>query len=162
MDLRMELRYPATPDAVGAMLGDRAFHARVAEGTGALSYDVETAPTADGGLHVRLFRRMPPVVPDFVRRFVGDSLDVTETNDWEPPAPDGSRTGRIAVDIDRTPLQMRGTTALSVDGDGTLHVIAVTLKASVPFIGAKIEESAAGAVRLGARKQEEVAREWLG
>jgi Protein of unknown function (DUF2505) len=101
------------------------------------------------------------MVPDFVRSFVGDSLDVRETIAWGAPAADGSRSGSAAVEIAKAPVQMRGTTSLVPDGAGSLQVLDCSVKASVPFIGGKIEKAAGDAVTMGARQQEKAAARWL-
>lgn len=160
MDLRVDLRYAADPVTVMAMLAEEEFQSRVAVATGALSHEATT--TVDGEtVSTRLRRVLPPMVPDYARRFVGDTLDVEQTIDWAPARPDGSRAGRVTVVIARVPVQMQGSTLLAPHAQGSRQVVDCQVRASVPFIGGKIERAAADAVRAAARKQEEVAADWL-
>ncbi len=160
MDLRIDLHYPAGPEEVLAMLSDEAFLGRVATATGSLSHEASARIDGDR-VSTRLHRVLPPRVPDYVRRFVGDTLDVIETIEWAAALPDSSRTGRLEVVIAKAPVHMHGSTTLARNAAATRQVIEFEVRANLPFIGGKIERSAADAVRAAARKQEQVGAEWL-
>jgi uncharacterized protein YndB with AHSA1/START domain len=162
MDVRTELRYAAEPKVVFAMITDEAFLARKSVATGALSHDVSSTPTSDGGVTVRVDRVLPAVVPDFVRKFVGETLRVVQVDTWGPEQPDGSRAGTFDVEISGAPGTMRGTLALQSDGRaGTVQRFDGDVRISVPFVGGKIEKSATEAVLAAVAKEGEVGRSWL-
>jgi hypothetical protein len=143
------------------MLVDEAFLRRRAEASHALSHHIDvTHSGANATSEVR--QSLPADVPDIFRKLVGDSVDLTEVIEWEPPAPDRSRTGRLAVDIAKVPVTLRGSIQLSMDGPGTLQVVDAELKAAVPLIGRKIEEAALPAVIAGIDGMEQLGAEWLG
>jgi uncharacterized protein YndB with AHSA1/START domain len=161
MDLHRETRYDAAPSAVYAMLTDEVFLTRWVSSGAALSYSVTVTPTPAGGAHTRTQQSLPARVPDFMRKLVGESIDLDQTIDWGPQGADGSRVGQIAIDVAKAPVAMRGTMSLVPDGSGTQQVVDVQIKASVPLIGRKIEEAAAPAVTMALDSQERLGREWL-
>jgi hypothetical protein len=116
MDLRTDLRYDADPVTVFAMLTDEAFLARKAHATGAVRH--RASVTRDGDrVTVRLLRVMPPEVPDFVRRLVGETIDLDQVDIWEPAARDGSRTGSIRIVMAGAPVTLTG--GMSLVGAGS-------------------------------------------
>jgi uncharacterized protein YndB with AHSA1/START domain len=160
MHVRTELTYDAPPDQVFAMLTDDEFVARKARATGALSYVVDI--TDDGHrVTVELRRVMPPKVPDYVRRLVGDTVDVDQIDVWEP-AQDGTRKGTFTARISGAPVSMSGTLSLEpAPGGHAVEVLDAHVNASIPFLGGKVEKAVAEAVMLAARKEAEVGRGWL-
>ncbi|REF37573.1 uncharacterized protein DUF2505 [Thermasporomyces composti] len=160
MDLHRETRYPADPTAVYAMLTDEDFLRRRAQAAHALRHDVKVEPTG-GGHRTRLHQFLPAEVPDFVRKLVGDEIELTEVIAWEAAEPDGSRRAEVRVDVASAPVTLRGTIRLVPDSAGTRQILDAELKASVPLIGKKIEEAAAPAVAAGLTGMEELGRQWL-
>jgi len=163
MRLTAEIRYPgSTPDAVFAMLTDRAFQERKCAATGSLAYEVEIRPAAHGGALISTHRTLPAdAVPEFVRRFVGGTVRVAEHSDWAAIDGDGVRSGTVVVEIVGAPVQLTGSLWLGLDGGGTLHEVSGELKASVPLIGGKIEKAAEPAIRGAIRVEERTGRAWL-
>ncbi len=160
MDLRTEQRYDADPSAVFAMLSDEAFLALKAQATGALRH--EGSVTRDGDrVTVRLLRVMPPDVPDFVRRFVGDTIDLDQTDVWEPAAADGSRVGSIRITMGGAPVQLTGDMRLTPTATGSQASIDAEIKAAVPLFGGKIEKAVHDALLQAVGIEENVGRDWL-
>lgn len=160
MDLRTQLHYPASPDRVFAMISDETFVARKAAATGALSHEADVAHD-DGRVTVHLRRVMPPHVPDFVRKLVGDTIDLEQVDVWEPAAPDGTRHGTFSVKIAGAPVSVNGTLLLAPEDGGTVETVEAAVKAAIPFVGGKVEQSVRDAVLMAARKEGEVGRDWL-
>lgn len=162
MQVSAQITYPADPQAVFAMLTDEAFLTKVCESTGAVRHEVGV-DLHGGGATVTTRRDLPTdQVPDFVRRFVGDTLTVVRVDQWGPAAPDGSRSGTLTVDIAGAPVRLTGTLTLTVQDHGTFEDVEGELKASVPFIGGKVEQAAEPAIRSGLRKEEQLGHAWLG
>ncbi len=161
MDIDAQMQYAAPPDRVMAVLSDPAFQEEKCVETGALSYDVSvTTPGERVVLDTR--RRMPmDSVPDFARSFLGGRLEVHETQDWGPAAADGSRDGRLTVEIPGAPIRLSGTLAMRPTATGTTVTIDSVLKASIPLFGGKAEQAAAGPIRAAVAKEEQLAGEWL-
>jgi uncharacterized protein YndB with AHSA1/START domain len=160
MDLRSEQRYDADPSTVFAMLTDEDFLARKAEATGALRHEGSVVRDGDR-VTVRLLRVMPPELPDFVRRFVGDSIDLDQTDTWEPASADGSRIGSIRIMMSGAPVQLTGSMRLAPTATGSQTNIDAQIKAAVPLFGSKIEKAVYDALLQAVAIEETVGREWL-
>jgi hypothetical protein len=163
-----DIRYPAAPDRVYEMLIDPAFQEKVCLATGALDHSVDVEPAraadgADGGATITTTRKLPAEgLPDFVRTFVGETLDVMRVDHWGPKDPDGSRRGTIVVEIHGTPVRLTGTITMRAAGEGTVEDVEGDLKAAVPLLGGKIERAAEPAIRAAVSKEQEIGGEWLG
>jgi hypothetical protein len=160
MDLRTELHFDADPATVFAMLTDEEYIGRKVRAANAIRHEASVARDGDQ-VTIRLLRVMPPDVPDFVRRFIGDTIDLQQTDVWGPAAPDGSRTGTISIDMAGAPVALRGTLRLGPDGTGSVTSVDGRIKASVPFVGGKIEQAVYDGLMVAAKREEEVGREWL-
>jgi hypothetical protein len=161
MDLRTEQRYDADPATVFAMLTDVTFLALKAQATGALRHQGSVDWDGDR-VTVRLLRMMPPDVPDLVRRFVGDTIDLDQTETWGPAAADGSRTGSIRITMGGAPVQLTGDMWLTPTGTGgSLTSIDAQIKAAIPLFGGKIEKALHDALLQAVRIEENAGREWL-
>lgn len=163
MDFDATIRLPARVDEVAAMLADPVYVDGKAAAMGALEHEADVSTLPDGTLTVRLRRVMPAVVPEFVRRFVGETITVVETDHWYPEQPDGTRRGELTVQIERAPVSVHGTMRLVPDDDGTGSVQSAhaTIRAKVPLVGRQIEEAIVQVLDMAARKEEEVAIAWL-
>ncbi|WP_129667413.1 DUF2505 domain-containing protein [Phytoactinopolyspora endophytica] len=160
MELHSELRFDADPYAVFGMLTDEAFIAKKAIAAKALRHQSSVSWDGDR-VTVELVRIMPPDVPDFVRRFVGETIDIKQTDVWEPAAPDGSRTGTITLEMVGMPVTCGGTMRLAAAGASTTLTISGTIKAAVPLFGGKIEEAVHQGLTEAAKIEEQVGRAWL-
>ncbi len=82
-------------------------------------------------------------IPDLLRRFVGATVTIRETQTWQAPAADGSRHGSIAFEVAGAPARMTGDVALTAEGEtGSRMSIDGELVAKVPLLGRKIEQAA--------------------
>jgi hypothetical protein len=162
MDLSAEISYPgATPDEAFALVVDPKFRSAVCEATMALGYDVGIDETEGGGASVRVDRTMPAQVPDFVKKLVGETLDIRQTEDWSAPDAEGRRTADILVEVLGQPAKMTGTVVLEPTPDGCREFISGQVKVSIPFLGGKIEPEVAKAIVTGIKVQQKTGREWL-
>ncbi len=160
MQFTAEIRYSAAPDAVFAMLLDPVFQNRVSAATGALDQSVDIEP-AGGGATITTTRKLPADdLPDFVRRFVGETLEVMRVDHWGP-ASDGRRDGTVVVEITGAPVRLTGTITLAAQDGGTVEQLAGELKASLPLVGGKVEKAAEPAMRAAIAKEQEVGDAWL-
>jgi Protein of unknown function (DUF2505) len=161
VDIDADMHYAAAPDRAFAVLANPAFQDEKCVQTGALAHEVSI--TTPGDRTVIDTRRSMPMdsLPDFARSFLGGRLEVHETQDWGPAGGDGSRNGRLTVEISGTPMRLGGTLALRPTADGSTVTIRSQLKANLPFIGGKAEEAAAGPIRAAIAKEEQLGGEWL-
>lgn len=161
MQVTAQIPYPAPPEAVFTMLTDEAFLRQVCEATGSL--ETEVAVEQSGGGATITTRRVLPTndIPDFVKRFVGETLTVVRVDSWQPAGADRSRSGTLVVDIAGAPVRLTGTLALRPDAGGAVEVVDGDLKASVPMFGGQVEKAAEPAVRAGLRTEERLGQTWL-
>ncbi|MPZ62412.1 MAG: DUF2505 family protein [Propionibacteriales bacterium] len=160
MDLRRELEYDSAPADVFAMLCDEAFRSKVCEATLAIEYDVAIT-SREQGADVRIRRVMPANVPDMARRFVGDTLEIVQTEEWGAASADGTRTARLRMEMPGKPGNVTGTITLGPHGQGSREVIDAVVKVSVPLVGGKLEEQVVRGIKAGIREEGKVGQAWL-
>jgi Protein of unknown function (DUF2505) len=160
MDLRTQLRFDTDPVTVFAMFTDEAYLARKAGATGAVRHEASVTRLGDH-VTVRLLRVMPPDVPDFLRGFVGETIDLDQIDVWQPASSDGSRTGSIRIEMGGAPVQLTGGMTLVGTAAATAATIDARVKASIPLVGGRIEKAVHDAVVHAARIEEQVGRAWL-
>lgn len=160
MDVHSELRFDADPARVFAMLTDETYVERKTLAANALRATASVKRDGENTT-IHLTRVMPPDVPDFVRRFVGETIDITQVDVWGPAATDGSRDGTIQLDMVGAPVTCTGRMRLAPNGAGTTVTIEGTLKASVPLFGGKIEQAVLEGLTEAAKIEEKVGRAWL-
>jgi hypothetical protein len=155
MRLREAIEYAAPPDAVVAMLTDHAFRVRVCERTHALDHAV-TIDVTGRVTTVRVWRSMPANVPGFVRRLVGDRLEIEQVEQWHAPV-----RADLTVRIVDKPASLEGHVALEPTTAGTRQVVEGRVNVRVPFIGGDIAKEIARAIRAALAVEAETGREYL-
>jgi len=155
--LTSRLTFAADPAGAFALVTDPGYVDEVAVATGGQDVEVTVTPTDDGGATVVSVRSLPADVPSYARALVGDSVRLTETRVIGPAAADGSREGTVSVSFAGAPVTMEGTLALHGDAGASAVDVAMSIKASVPFVGGKIEKFCAEQIERALAKEEEVA-----
>lgn len=144
MKLSETMTLPLSPADAARMYADQAYAdlRRSTLGAREATSSVEGDPA--GSFTTTTVLTMPTDrVPEMVRRFVGQSVEVREVQAWQAPEPDGSRRGTIRFDVVGAPASMTGTTTLVPAGEGSSRVsIDGELVAKVPLLGRKIEQAA--------------------
>src|SRR3954453_17569886 len=144
------------------MLTDAAFQERKCTATGALESEVEIERFPDGGATIRTRRTMPTdQIPDFVRSFVGQTIDVVQVDDFGAPDVDGRREGNVIVEIKGAPVRFAGSLALGPSPAGTLETVDGDIKASVPLVGGRLERPLEPALRSAIRVEQREGTAWL-
>lgn len=162
MHLTETLHLPVSaPDAV-RMYADPGYAQLRRRELEAQEADSRISGSPEGAFTATTTLRMPTEqVPDIVRRFVGQSVQVRETQEWSAPEADGSRRGTIRVEVIGAPATMTGRTRLVPAGDGASRLeIDGDLVAKVPLIGRKIEQTAVPYIGQVLRREERSAAAW--
>lgn len=128
--------------------------------SGALSWEVTITEKA-GRTVIQVDRVMPPNVPDFVKKFLGDSISVRQVEEWGAPDADGARTADVKVTIKGQPASMVGTAVLKPAGSGSVEVVDGEVKVNVPFIGKKIEPEIVKVIAAALKIEQRVGEEWV-
>lgn len=155
--LSAHLALPDDPETAFALLTDPGYVEEVATATGGHDVSVTVTPGDDGGATVVSARSLPANLPSYAKAFVGDTISLTETRVYGPAAADGSRDGTFDVDFGSTPITISGTLRLQPEGEVSGLAIEVDIKASVPFVGGKVEGVASGWIEKFVAKEEKVA-----
>jgi hypothetical protein len=155
--LSVRLDLPAGPDSAHALLTDPDYVRAVGEGTGGQDVEVSVSPSPDGGLVVESRRALPAQVPSYARALVGDTLRLVETRTFGPAGTDGSRDGSASVRFEGAPVSITGPLRLEAGGSGTVLSLELSVSASVPFVGGKVERFAAEQIERAAAKEEQIA-----
>ncbi|MGL5857130.1 MAG: DUF2505 domain-containing protein [Angustibacter sp.] len=162
MHFTAAIEYRANVEQVFAMITDQSFQEEVCRRTGALEHTVQISQDHDGGVSITTVRVLPSdPLPDFARRFVGDTLSVRRVDTWGAPSVDGTRRGDLLVEITGAPVRLIGGVALTTDGELTRVGVTGDLKASVPLVGGKIEQATERPIRMAIAKEQEVGKSWL-
>lgn len=154
MEITSRNEFAASPADVSTMLTTKEFLEEVCRTSGATSYEV----TAEG--HRTVTRRELPTPPQ-AQKFAGATLTIVEDVTWDAPRADGSRSGRMELQVPGMPVTMHGTAHLAPGGKGTVVTYAGDLKVNIPFIGKKVEQQAAPAIQEALSIQQRVGNDWL-
>lgn len=153
--LRHEMRYDADVDAVATMLMDEAFRRQVCDAQHVLSHDVSITAGPPATVRVEQVQSAEGI-PSFATKIVGDRITIVQQETWRTPT-----EGDIVVEIPGKPGSMRGTATLSPAGAGTVEVVELEIKVSIPLVGGKVESLVADMLRKALEKENEVGRTWL-
>jgi len=158
MDLRAEINYPTEdPANAFALVVDPAFRAEVCEAVHALDYDVSVDEREDGTALVTIDREMPADVPDAIKKMVGETVKIVQTEDWGVPDQDGQRTADLLIKIVGQPVTMKGTIELRRATGSVVSSIRGDVKVAVPFFGKKVEPEIAKAIMAAVTCEQEAA-----
>ena len=162
MRFTAQISYDVPPDAVFAMLTDKRFQDQKLAETGSLEYS-STIDVSAARAVITTNRTLPTDrVPDAFRSLLGGKVTVVQTESWAPGGSDGSRPGEVSVQLPGVPLKMTGSLKLASNGrGGTIETVDGDLKASVPFIGGRIEKAAEPALRAAIDVEQRIGRQWL-
>ena len=161
MKLSVRHAYSASVEQIFAAHIDQQVREQACRQSGALSFQVRVQPAADGTVRVEVERVMPATVPDFVRRFVGDSITVRQVEDWSVPDGRGGRRAELRLSIQGQPATMAGTAQLSSDSDGCLEQITGEVKVAIPLLGRRVEPEIVKVIEAALRIEQRVAEEWV-
>jgi hypothetical protein len=162
MKITALISYPsASTEQAYALVVDPEFRAAVCEATHALDYDVNVSEHDDDTSTIVVLRTMPADLPDFAKRFVGETVDVVQTEEWGAPDGSGQRTADVTVQIKGQPATMTGTSTIRGDGTGSVISIEGDLKVSIPLLGRKIEPEIAKGFYAAIKKEQQTGTSWL-
>lgn len=146
----------ATVEAVYALITDQAFRESSADADGALARDITVEPNTAGGETVTIIRTMPANLPDFVKKFTGETVKIKQVEEWGGPDSAGSRTAKISVNVIGQPAEMIGTATLDGKSRDADLIIDGDVKVKVPFLGKKIEPEIGKAILSSVRHESEL------
>ena len=153
MKVKESFTYPGTDvESVYALITDPKFREQAVATVGGSDIEVTIEPEGDGHT-VTVIQTQPAKVPDFIKKFVGESVKVKQTETWGRS--DGStRSADIRFTVIGQPVDMLGRAVLTGEGDVSF-VVEGDLKVNVPFLGRKIEPEIAKIISASLRSDVE-------
>ena len=154
MKIKESFTYPDTDvESVYALISDPAFREEAVVVVGGQDIEVTVEPSGDGHT-VTVIQTQPAKVPDFVKKFVGDSVKVKQVERWGGPDDEGNRSAEVKFTVIGQPADMLAQVDLFGEGDVSF-VVDGDLKVNVPFLGRKIEPEIAKIIAASLRSDVE-------
>ena len=150
--------YPATPDAVLALLTDEQF---LRDRAAALGAQVQEATAAGATTTTRLSAPTTGIPPVFAR-FVGTSVSVSERSAWTPDGAGGHRSDLdVTSEVFGRQVRVTGERRLVPDGEGTRSTVTGDVTVDAPLIGRQAEGAVRELMAVVLRKEDELLRRRL-
>lgn len=154
--LTHELTYDAPLAEVSAMLRDQDFRERVCEARHVLRHQVSVVPEGEATVVTVDEHESAEDIPGFARKFVGDEINVVQTETWTSP-----EHADVHVTIPHKPGDIHGTIRL-VEAEGrTTETVDLEIKVAIPIVGGKIEGLVSDLLLKALRIEEKIGREHL-
>lgn len=96
-------------------------------------------------------------VPDFAKKFLGETNEVTQTDSWDLE----KKTGRLEAEIKGVPVKVAADMKLVDEGAGSANKLSWNLSCGIPLLGGKLEDLVAGDIKAKARTDLAKTREIL-
>lgn len=142
------------------MFADEAFVRRWCQATGAVEATVSVDGAVPDPFVVTTTRAFSTErFPSFARKFVGETLHIAQADRWSQV--EGVWSGDSEVSTTGAPAKLTARVTLRAQGDMTVQVVDGTVKASVPFVGGKVEALMHEQIVRALGVQEKVGRDWL-
>lgn len=162
MALNASTTLPHGVARVAATFVDEAFLRHTSEYVGGTLESFQIDGDTAGAFTTTTVRTLPTTrLPEIARKFVGENLTVTQTEKWEAPTADGSRTSNISLKISGAPLDVTAVQRLVAEGGNTRVELEGNVTSSVPFLGGKIADAAEPMVGKALNIQAQQAEAWL-
>jgi hypothetical protein len=134
---RHEYRHPV--GKVWAAFSDPEFYQAKFEGIGHRNVEVVSTESDAEGFSIEVSREVPLDVPGLLRGLLGEWNLLLQNEHWTE-AGKGVYTNELEIEARGVPAAMTGTMRLSASGKGCVNEVAITIRASVPLIGGKLEQ----------------------
>lgn len=162
MALSASTTLPADPQRITEIFTDEKFLRHTSERVGGTLESLTIDGDIAGAFTLTAVRTLPTTrLPQMAKKFVGDQLTVTQTEQWAAPAADGGRTAQVKLKVAGAPLDVKAVQRLIPHADGTRVELEGEVTSSVPFMGSKIADAAEPMVGKALNIQAQEARGWL-
>jgi hypothetical protein len=96
-------------------------------------------------------------VPDFAKKFLGQTNSVTQSDTWDLE----KRTGRLEAEIRGVPVKVSADMKLADAGAGSANTLKWTVSCGIPLLGGKLEQLVAGDIQAKGKADLAKSREIL-
>lgn len=142
------------------MFSDRAYFERKYRELGFGSVEVleHSADARRFRIKVRYHaRNSSPQIPDFAKKFLGETNVVTQTDTWDLDR----KTGRLEAEIRGVPVKVTADMKLADEGTGSANTLKWNVSCGIPLVGGKLEQVVAGDIQAKAKADLAKSREIL-
>ena len=128
--------YPFPSDAVVRVFGDPDYFVAKYRGAGAKNIQVLEAINQGGKTQVSVSRQlhMDIAVPGFARKFVPDTITVTQIDSWDQ----ATRTGSLDIRFKGMPAVVKCEMSLADENDQAVLSLSFSVTVNVPVLGDKL------------------------
>ncbi len=162
MALSASTTLPYDVATVTDVFTDEAFLKHTSEHVGGELKSLTVDGDTSAAFTLTVVRMLPTTrLPEFARKFVGDSLTVTQTENWAAPLADGSREATMSITIAGVPVSADAVQRLVAEGTSTRVDVEGNVSSSIPFMGAKIADAAEPLIGKALNIQAAQAKSWL-
>ena len=120
MALNASTTLPYSVAQVTDTFTSEAFLRHISELVGGTLVSADLDGSVDGAFNLTVVRKLPTTrLPEIARKVVGESLTVTQTERWQAPAADGSRTADLEVKVAGAPVDAKAVQQLVADCTST-------------------------------------------
>lgn len=162
MALNASTTLPYDTRTVLGVFTDEGFVRHMSEYVGGSLESLTVDGDTSGPFTLTAVRTMPTDrLPDMARKFVGETLSVTQTEQWGAPSADGSREAKLEMTVAGVPLNVAAVQRLIPQGTDTVVDLQGNVTSSVPFLGGKIAGAAEPMIGKALNVQAVEARKWL-
>jgi hypothetical protein len=138
------------------------FLRHISELVGGNLVSVELDGSVDGAFNLTVVRKLPTTrLPEIARKVVGESLTVTQTENWQAPAADGTRTADVQVKVAGAPVDAKAVQKLVAEGTSTRVDLTGEVTSGIPFLGGKIAAAAEPVLAKALNLQATQAEAWI-
>jgi hypothetical protein len=141
------------------MFGDRSYFERKYKEVGAWDIEVLEHEKTDKQfrIKVRYTMKSEAGLPDFAKKFIGDSSVITQTDAWDLV----KKTGRIEAEIKGAPVKVSAEMSLRDEGQGSANLLKWTVSCGIPLLGGKLEKIISEDIQAKSRNDLAVSRKLL-
>lgn len=139
LTVRARHEYKQPLAKVWAAFSDPEFYQAKFEGIGHREVEVVSAQREGDEFSIEISRQVPVDVPGVLRGLLGEWNTLLQAERW---APAGSNVyaNELTIEARGVPAAMQGRMKLSASGKGCVNEVEITIRASVPLIGGKLEQ----------------------
>lgn len=134
---------PHPPQEVVDQLCDPEFLRKMYDSMGHTDFSILEDSSSGDARTVKTRRTMAAEVPGALKKFLGETSVVTQTDQWDAPAGD-TRTGVITVEISGAPVKVVARLRVAPAGSGSTIAVDGEAKSSIPLIGGKLADFVGG------------------
>lgn len=162
MALSASTTLPAVPQRITEIFTDEEFLRHTSERVGGTLESLTIDGDISAAFTLTAVRTLPTTrLPEMAKKFLGEQLTVTQTEEWAAPEAGGGRTAQVKLKVSGAPLDVKAVQRLVPDAEGTRVDLDGEVSSSVPFLGSKIADAAEPMVGKALNIQAQEARAWL-